>query len=82
MVFFLSLGASAFWGIGQAIDIYRFAAVGAVYELLWLPFLALLFGLPLVSFVFWAKEKFKLTSLYPYATLICAVTIIAMIASD
>ncbi|RIW13615.1 hypothetical protein D0X99_15330 [Algoriphagus lacus] len=81
LVFFLSLGASAFWGIGKVMDVYQFAAVGAVYELLWLPFLTLLVGLPLVSFVFWAKEKFKLSSLYLYATLICAATLIGMIAS-
>lgn len=66
-VFLLSLGSAVYWGLGDWIDIYRIAAVGAVYELLWLPFLALLLGLPAVSFFLWAKGKIKLDSLFFYA---------------
>ena len=71
-VFFLSLGSAAYWGLANVIDIYRFAALGAIYELLWLPFLALLFGLPVISLVSWAKGKFKISSLYLYSFLLSA----------
>jgi hypothetical protein len=64
LTFFLSLGTSAFWAIGQVTDIYQFPVVGAIYELLWLPFLILVFGIPLASIFFWAKEKFKIRSLF------------------
>ncbi len=70
ILFFLSLGSTGFWSLSKLIDIYQIGVLGAVYELLWLPFLALAFGIPIASFYFWAKSKFKLNSLFLYAFLI------------
>jgi len=75
LVFFLSLGTSAFWSIGQVMDVYHFALVGAIYELLWLPFLILAFGIPAVSIFLWAKAKFKIRSLI-LLTLIISITLL------
>lgn len=73
VIFFLSLGSAAFWVIGKVMDIYQIAVLGAIYELLWLPFLALLFGVPVASLILWAKGKFKVNSLYLYSFLISAL---------
>lgn len=54
--------AAIYWIGSRFIAIYTFAAVGAVYEFLWLPVLFVLFILPLFSFLLWAGEKFKVRS--------------------
>jgi hypothetical protein len=79
LVFILSLVTSAFWGIGQVMDVYRYPVVGAIYELLWLPFLILVFGIPLASIFFWAREKFKLRSLFLLTILISVILLSWMI---
>ena len=68
-VFVLSLFVSLFWLSGLAINVYRFAIVGAVIEIIWLPAIALTFIMPVISFVFLIKEKFSLRSLYLYSFL-------------
>ena len=42
-VFVLSLFVSLFWLSGLAINVYHFAIVGAVIEIIWLPAIALTF---------------------------------------
>ncbi|MFT6166382.1 MAG: hypothetical protein ACJAV5_000489 [Vicingaceae bacterium] len=51
IVFILSVLASAFWIMGQLVNVYHFAVVGAIFEILWLPMIGLLFTLPIVSFI-------------------------------
>lgn len=80
-MFFLSLGTSAFWGIGQVMDVYQFVLVGAIYELLWLPFLVLVFGIPAASIFFWAKAKFRIRSLFLPTIFISLTLLVWMILS-
>ncbi len=75
----LSLCLFLFWVSGNVINIYRYAVVGAIFELLWLPMLAMLFVLPVLTFIFWAKEKFMIRSLYLYSMCIAIVTLLLMI---
>lgn len=56
-------------------NVYEYAFVGAICEILWLPSLLALFVLPLVCFYFWVKEKFSLKSLNFYAMLIAISTL-------
>jgi hypothetical protein len=81
-VLILSIFISAFWWLGKVINIYHFAFVGAIFEILWLPVLGLLFVLPLISLVFLIKEKFNIKSFYLYSLLISAATILFMIFSE
>ena len=74
VVFILSILASVFWYIGQTVNVYYFAVVGAIFELLWLPIIALLIILPIFSFIYLVKEKFNLKSLYLYSFLILMST--------
>jgi len=57
-VLFLSILVSLFWFASQFINIYRFALVGAIFEILWLPMILMVFCLPLISFYYLLKEKF------------------------
>ena len=74
IIFSLSILASVFWCLSQIINVYSFALLGAIFEILWLPMLAALFFLPIISLVLWVKEKFNVRSLYLYSILIVAVS--------
>lgn len=79
IIFIVSILVSLFWWTSQVIDVYHFKLIGIVYEIIWLPAIAALFILPVISAVFWGKEKFKLKSFYLYSILIVVITILAMI---
>lgn len=81
VVFILSVLVSGFWWLGQVIDIYRFAFVGAIFELLWLPMVGMLFVLPIMSLIFLVREKFNVRSLYLFSMLIVVATILFMVFS-
>lgn len=81
IVLILSVLVSGFWGLGQVINVYRFALVGAIFELLWLPMLAMIFILPIMSLRFLVKEQFNVRSLYLYSILIVVATILLMVFS-
>ena len=55
-----------FWLFSQTINVYKSKVVGAIFEILWLPAILSLFSLPLFSFYFWHKDKFKISSKYLY----------------
>ena len=79
LILIMSILVSGFWWLGQVINVYRFDLVGAIYEILWLPVLAMLFILPIISLILWVKEKFNVGSLYLYSFLIIVATILFMI---
>ncbi len=74
----LSIGVFLFFLLSNVTDVYRFAFVGAIYELLWLPAMLLLFGLPVFVIVFWGREKFSLRSIHLYSMLVWAATILLL----
>jgi hypothetical protein len=73
IIFLLSILVAVFWLIGQWTNVYHFAFVGAIYEILWLPMLTLLFLLPLLSIFFLFREKFNARSPYIYSLLVLAI---------
>ncbi|SEA81001.1 hypothetical protein SAMN05421540_1321 [Psychroflexus halocasei] len=76
LVLILSIITAIFWYIGQSFNVYYFAVVGAVFEFLWLPMIASLYILPILSLFYLIKEKFNLISLYLYSFLILIATIL------
>jgi len=70
IILLLSIILALFWYLARTNDVYSNAAIGALFEILWLPMLLLLFALPVFSFIFWRKEKFSSRSLYLYSFLI------------
>jgi hypothetical protein len=60
-LFGLSLLVNAFYSIGYVVpgDVYRYAVVGAIFELLWLPMLLCLVVIPVLSVMVIIKNKGK-----------------------
>lgn len=82
IVFILSILVSAFWFLVYVVDVYHFAITGAVFELLWLPMIVIIFVLPVLSLVLLAKEKFNIRSLYLYSLIIIAIVVLYMISRN
>lgn len=57
---------AAFWFGGNAVNVYENAVVGALFEILWLPFILLTIGTPVIAIVFWVQRKFSWKSPFPY----------------
>ena len=79
VVFALSLLVTLFWLLGNLFDVYQFAITGALFEILWLPVLALTFILPLVALVLFIQDKFSFKSLNLYSFLLVIGTALVMI---
>lgn len=79
--FILSVIVSGYWWIGQVINVYNSALTGAIFEILWLPFLLILFVLPIISLILLVKEKFDVRSFNIYSIIISVITILFMIFS-
>ncbi|HEX2682496.1 MAG TPA: hypothetical protein VHL77_01110 [Ferruginibacter sp.] len=59
-------------------NVYQFTFVGALFEIIWLPLIALLFILPVAAFICWLKEKFRFRSLFLLTLLVCSVNILLL----
>jgi hypothetical protein len=70
IVFLLSVFVAVYWWLGKTLDVYQTKLGGAIFEILWLPMIILLFALPIVCIGFFVKDKFNLWSLYLYSLLI------------
>jgi glucose uptake protein GlcU len=81
MVFILTIIVSLFWGFGNATNVYHFRLVGAIFEILWLPMLCMLFALPVVSFIYLLKERFTMRSLDFYSLLLGTGILVFLIFS-
>jgi hypothetical protein len=79
IVFVLSIVVSGFWWLTKGINVYSYAIVGAIFEILWLPFIAMLFFLPIFSLFLLVKERVNVKSIHIYSILIGLATIIFMI---
>jgi FlaA1/EpsC-like NDP-sugar epimerase len=79
IVLLFSIVTAVFWCFGQYVNVYRFAAVGAIFELVWLPMIALLFILSILSFVNLIKERFSPKSLYLYSFLVLLATVLFLL---
>jgi hypothetical protein len=73
-LFFLTLSCLAYWGVAGSINVYRSTFAGAVFEFLWLPMLAAVFLLPVLSFIFWMKKKFTIRSFFFFALVLSIFT--------
>jgi len=82
IVFILSIITSGYWWLAKGINVYNYAIVGAIFEILWLPVLGMLFSLPIISLTFLIKEKINVRSLYIYSMLIGIASIIFMVLGE
>ena len=79
-LFILSLISCLYWTISQSLNVYTYSLAGALYEILWLPMVLMLVGIPVVAGYQWYKDKFKITSWSIYTMLLSLVTIIVLIS--
>jgi hypothetical protein len=71
----LSIIVFTFWFLSRIINVYHFPFVGAIFELLWLPVIALTLILPILALIEWRKEKFNFRSFNLYSIIILILTI-------
>ncbi len=76
IVLVLSVLVAIYWWLGKTSDVYHMKIGGALFEILWLPMIILLFALPIASLGFFVKDKFNLRSFYFYSLLIGVAAIL------
>ena len=81
VIFVLTIIVTIYWYLPLLISVYRFPVIGAIYEILWIFMLVGLFALPVVSFIFWVKNKFNLRSSYFYSLIISIASILFLVTS-
>ena len=78
ILFISTIIVSFYWVLGNLIDISAYPVAGAITELLWLPMLLGLFGLPVIALIYWSKVKFPVRSLYFLSLLISGISILIL----
>lgn len=76
IILLLSILVSVVLVIGKTVNVYHFAAVGAVFEILWFPVLALVLILVITSVLYWRKDRFNSGSLNLYSLLLIIMAIL------
>jgi len=79
ITFAITIYVSLYWFLSIFINVYSSPLVGAIYEILWIAMVIGLFGLPIFSFIFWAKTKFSLRSLYFYSFIISITSVLFLV---
>ena len=79
VVLALSVFVLLFVGLSRLINVYQISFVGAIFEILWLPVILLLFILPVLSIIYWIQEKFNPKSIYLYSIVLGIAAIVLMI---
>ena len=65
-----------FWLVGNTIDVYKYAAVGAIFEMAWFPVILATFTLPVISLVFFFKDGKSIKSWFLYLAIISVMLIV------
>ena len=68
-----------FVGLSRLLNVYQISFVGAIFEILWLPVILLLFILPVLSIIYWIQEKFNPKSIYIYSIVLGIAAIVLMV---
>lgn len=75
VIFFVSLLVMFFWILTNNINVYENKFIGIIAEILWLPLILLIFGLPIMTFVLISSRKFKKSKIL-FLSLAIQVTIL------
>ena len=78
IVFALSVLVCIFWYTGQYVNVYKVAVVGVIFELAWLPMLALFIILPIISILLLIKNKVSFRYLPLYSLLLLLSTFLIL----
>jgi hypothetical protein len=75
----LSSSMLLYWLLGKITDIYQITVLGVIYEILWLPMLALLFLLPIINTYAIFKNKNSLFLYFNLALNIITILIVFLV---
>lgn len=62
--------ANGFWLIASTYNVYDNAAIGAIFEILWLPMIAATIAVPVLSIIFFFKDGRSNKSWFLYIAII------------
>jgi amino acid permease len=79
VVLALNIFVLLFVGLSRLLNVYQVAYVGAMFEILWLPVILLLFILPTLSIINWIQDKFNPKSIYLYSMILGIAAVILMV---
>ncbi len=79
VLFILSIITILYWLTGKSLDVYNYAILGALFELLWLPMILSVFIGPIFSIVLFVKDKYNPGSLALYAVVLQIVALYILI---
>ena len=75
----LSSSMLLYWLLGKITNIYQITVLGVIYEILWLPMLALLFLLPIINTYAIFKNKNSLFLYFNLALNIITILIVFLV---
>lgn len=79
LMFVSTFFVALFWFFANTINVYEYKVVGAVFEILWLPMMAMLVVVPLLSVVFWRSEQWNFRTLYPICLLLHLLLVLYLV---
>ena len=79
-VFCISVCVLLYVAIFKSVNPYKYAVVGAVFEILWLFIMAAIFIIPIFALWVLFKKNFSFKSFYFYTLLISTATIVLLFA--
>ena len=79
LIIALSILILSYWLLCKTIDVYKYTILGVIYEILWLPMLALLFLLPIINTYAIFKNKNSLFLYFNFALNIITILIVFLV---
>ncbi len=79
VLFILSILTILFWLAAKSLNVYNFAFIGALFELLWLPMIISVFIGPVFSIILFVKDKYNPGSLALYAAVLQIVALYILV---
>ncbi len=79
VVLALSVFVLLFVGLSRLLNVYQISYVGAIFEILWLPVILLLFILPVLSLIYWIQDKFNPKSIFLYSIALGIASVVLMV---
>ncbi len=75
----VSIIISVYWWSAKSLNVYKYAFLGAIFELLWLLMIAAVFIGPVISILLFVRDKYNARSLVLYAFLFQVVALCMLI---
>ena len=78
-LFIVSIITIVYWWSAKSLNVYKYAFLGAIFELLWLLMIAAVFIGPVISILLFVRDKYNARSLVLYAFLFQVVALCMLI---